>query len=304
MLTYSLLMPLIPKSSTQIYVVYHTEAPLFESELLRPIQTGCDLAIEDLGMLRDACGEHQSAKNPHWCELTVLYWLWKNALEAEPQCEYWGLCHYRRFMSLTRKPAGQQRKIGLSEFKACFEKDFAHAPQMGDFDLYLPEAYDAFPLTAEQDYLKHHDRPSWELMKEVLCKLHPEYKTSLDSFCAGYELHFALNFVIRRCYFEQLMAWMFSLVEQWEQEMEQRGLEFEPRGTGFIMERLINVWYLYQQAHAGMRIKEVYSCLRGQDMSWWRRASMNLWHNLPLPKGLRRLLRSCLRRFKLDVTQA
>ena len=50
-----------------------------------------------------------SEKNPYYCELTGLYWAWKN-LDAE----YIGLVHYRRyFTSVKRVTKKEGDLIGL-----------------------------------------------------------------------------------------------------------------------------------------------------------------------------------------------
>ena len=58
-----------------------------------PIQVGKTNSKFDLGIQGDDTGENISRKNSSYCELTGLYWMWKNLNNAEVV----GLSHYRRY---------------------------------------------------------------------------------------------------------------------------------------------------------------------------------------------------------------
>ena len=64
-----------------------------EDELYLPVQVGSE-GKEDIGFEKDNTGDNISGKNPFFCELTGLYWAWKNL-----KCDYIGLVHYRRYFS-------------------------------------------------------------------------------------------------------------------------------------------------------------------------------------------------------------
>ena len=64
------------------------EMPIYSYYL--PLHVG-KKGKEDLGYVGDATGENISEKNPFYCELTGIYWAWKNL-----KADYIGLVHYRR----------------------------------------------------------------------------------------------------------------------------------------------------------------------------------------------------------------
>ena len=77
-----------------IMSVTHKKYWMPEDELYMPVQVGFN---EPLGFARDNTGENISEKNKNYCELTALYWGWKNL-----KADYIGLDHYRRHFSIKR----------------------------------------------------------------------------------------------------------------------------------------------------------------------------------------------------------
>lgn len=59
-----------------IYIAAHKEFDVPRLENYVPLQVGAE-GKEDLGFLRDNTGDNISVKNPNFCELTGLYWIWK-----------------------------------------------------------------------------------------------------------------------------------------------------------------------------------------------------------------------------------
>ena len=73
-----------------IIVAAHKRYTMPADSLYLPLQVGAE-GKSDIGYRKDNEGENISEKNPYYCELTGLYWAWKNL-----ECEYLGLAHYRR----------------------------------------------------------------------------------------------------------------------------------------------------------------------------------------------------------------
>ena len=79
----------------KILTVTHKSYDFPQDEIYQPIQVGRVLSTVDLSILSDNEGINISGKNKNFCELTAIYWAWKNHFFAD--CDYVGLTHYRRF---------------------------------------------------------------------------------------------------------------------------------------------------------------------------------------------------------------
>lgn len=75
----------------KIAIAYHKPSVVLDSKYFLPIHAGKAKSCHELGIQGDDEGDNISSNNPWYCELTALYWLWKNTT-----ADYKGLMHYRR----------------------------------------------------------------------------------------------------------------------------------------------------------------------------------------------------------------
>ena len=81
----------------KIIVATHKKYQMPEDQMYFPVQVGAEGKTKIEEYTQDNTGNNISLKNPYFCELTGLYWAWKN-LEAENI----GLVHYRRYFTTMR----------------------------------------------------------------------------------------------------------------------------------------------------------------------------------------------------------
>ena len=79
--------------NTRIYVMTHKKMADIPDRIYIPLHVGRK-GKADLGYPADDTGVNISEKNSSYCELTGIYWAWKNV-----SCDIIGICHYRRFFT-------------------------------------------------------------------------------------------------------------------------------------------------------------------------------------------------------------
>ena len=106
---------MINENNVKILVGYHKPAYLLKTDVLVPIHLGRALATdaskdgkmsqEDYqwmldNMIGDDTGDNISHLNREFCELTAIYWAWKN-YDKLGNPDYIGFMHYRRHFFAT-----------------------------------------------------------------------------------------------------------------------------------------------------------------------------------------------------------
>lgn len=195
---------------------------------------------QDLGFTGDNTGENISAKNSNYCELTGLYWAWKNL-----ECEYIGLCHYRRYFA--RKG---YRNTLESKQAAIFQREDYEKLLQGR-DAILPVKRNYYIETVRSQYEHAHNKRDLDEAQRIIAEKYPEYSDAFSRVMQRTRLHILNMFVMKKDLFDEYCAWLFDILFELEKRIDISSYnQYEARVFGFLGERLLNVWVEYRQLKA------------------------------------------------------
>ena len=199
----------------------------------RPIQVGNAPTIHS-GFLRDNSGEHIAEKNSTFCELTALYWAWKN-LDAEVI----GLCHYRRYPGNPVSPISRAGKAKKDQILTGAQME---ALLQGN-DIILPRKRHYWIETRESQYAHAHHREDLQATEDILREKHPEYLPAWRRMLDSRSGHICNMFIMRRELMDEYCEWLFGILFEAEERLDLSEYnENDRRVFGFLGERLLDVW--------------------------------------------------------------
>lgn len=182
-----------------------------------PIQVGADLTDKSIFSIKDNAGDNISSRNKRYCELTALYWIWKN----DKQADILGLSHYRRRFCLSEE----------------LLKDFVNS----DCDALV--TVPIFTLSGVYaHYIKDHSKNDWEIMLEAIEKISPEYlkatrKIEKQKYFYAYNM-----FIAKREFFDKYCEWLFPILIYCDEHIPEYEDTYQNRVIGFLAERLLSIF--------------------------------------------------------------
>lgn len=242
------------RTVTKILVCCHKQCNIPESGILLPIHCGKAVSGMDFGMQGDDTGGNISRKNPNYCELTALYWAWKNLQDTE----YIGLYHYRRFFSFKfvdymHGLSGKKVTVKVKDWSSnkVTDTEIRRILKHNDIILAQPEQ---FSMSIAEQYISCHSSADLEVARKVISELFPEYLRSFDHIMNNTcRLSECNMFITRWNIFDNYCNWLFNIMSHAEQNMVISDDPYQRRVFGFLAERLLNVYCYHNRLKTAYR---------------------------------------------------
>ena len=215
----------------QIIVAAHKKFRMPEDDIYLPLQVGAE-GRESIGYVRDDTGTHISGRNPQYCELTGLYWAWKNL-----QADYIGLVHYRRYFTnphvLLPGLHSERKLLDRQHLEKLLETQEIVLPRQRNY--WIENLFTHYSHTHYAEHLI--------VTREILAERCPEYLESFDTVMGRTRAHMFNMMIMTGEKLDAYCSWLFPILEELEQRIDASEYDdFQARYPGRVSELLLNVW--------------------------------------------------------------
>ncbi len=258
----------------KIFVACDKDSYVPDNPFLFPIQVGSALSKQRyVNMLHDDVGDNISWKNRSYCELTALYWMWKNQI-----CDYYGLFHYRRYICFDETLKEDEMKLrnimkdyitdevlkelnitkeGISNY--CKKNDVIVVRQRDVEDIVvrkdivpLHSIYEEYGMSVNQHI------EDLDITLEVIREKFPEYMDIAMSYLNSTKAYDCNMFIMKKELFQSYCEWLFSILFEVEKKIDTKHYSVQQnRVFGYLGERLCGIYISYLKAQGKYRIQEL-----------------------------------------------
>lgn len=261
-------------SDIKIFVSHRIdkEAEIIDNDLYIPVCCGATFdKNKNSTIIGDNTGDNISEKKNFYNELTVLYWAWKNQ-----KADYYGLCHYRRFLSFSDKDT-DKLSYDVDHAAGCIVADDLSKNTINKYNLHKDnmqkeiEKYDAVfmePLDLdvyklETNYAAMESCPDWHKMADVDLMLRIIKEKYPEMYGTAYEYMHILNksflyncFIMKADIFNNFCSWLFDILFELEKQIDTSEYSQQQcRALAGIAERLVGIYELHLRKQKKYNIK-------------------------------------------------
>jgi hypothetical protein len=245
----------------KIVVATHKAYRMPDDPMYMPLQTGC-VDLPRIGFAGDDSGDNISAKNCSYCEMTGLYWAWKN-LDADAL----GLVHYRRHFTMLNAPAYM-----LSDKWAHILTREQAYKLLDQYDVLLPRRRRYYIENNYSHFVHAHRSEGLDMAGEYIRSQSEEYKAAWETVCRRTWAHMFNLFLMKRPLVDAYCEWVFDVLAHVERRLDISGYsEEEARVFGRIGELMLDVWL---EAN-GITYKEI-GMMFMERQNWVKKATLFL----------------------------
>lgn len=212
----------------KIYVITHKDFKYNILDIYQPIFVGNKKPAENIKYISDSSGVNIANKNENYCELTAIYWIWKNIHD----CDNVGIVHYRRYFVY-----GFCSKLVDDKY---IEKNLVKK----HYDIILP-----YKFKAKHSVYKHFiDSPSGKdkdliNLRKIIAKKYPEYIESYDYVMSSRKASYCNMMISSKKIYNDYCTWLFDILFDLEEITDLTGYtQQQKRIYGFLSEFLLNVY--------------------------------------------------------------
>lgn len=221
-----------------IYVITHKQFNTFDKKNYIPILVGAKKNNNFTNdYIHDDIKDNISCLNDSYCEMTGMYWLWKNCSDY-----YIGISHYRRYFAKIKK---------IFEFRGRYISLSKHPYEICTYDELISELESVDFVVKKSEYRKETldvifkklGDELWDNLKNSFAELYPQY---VSNFCEIEKSHTHFNcnmMVTTKEKYDDYCEFLFSIAFKMDENHKYKtGHRYHNREIGYIGEFILKLW--------------------------------------------------------------
>lgn len=239
----------------KVIIATHKKYNMPKDKMYLPLHVGSE-GKDNIGYKTDNTGDNISLKNPNFCELTGLYWAWKNLNDT-----YIGLAHYRRHFA-SKKINNKDlvnSVLTLKEANEIFKDTDIILPKKRKY--YIENLYSHYANTLYVEPL--------DITGQIIEEKYPEYKEEFNKLKKRTSAHMFNMMIMKKELLNEYCTWLFDILFELEKRVDNKKYDsFHARFYGRVSELLLDVWLNTK----GYSYKEV-KVISMEKVNWWEKGT-------------------------------